>query len=119
MSAKKQILIAVATFLIGSVAVANAAPKVPTTVADHLALAKQYREKAGAAKKEAAEHREMADNARRSSPNAHKEQGQGDPVVKRMEKHCAAIAAKADALATEQDKAADYHELRAKELQGK
>src|SRR3982751_6899170 len=92
MSGKKQILLAVAVFLMGSVGVASAEPKVPATVADHLALAKQYREKAQAAKKEAAEHREMADQARRASPNAHKEQGQGDPSVKKMEKHCAAIA---------------------------
>jgi hypothetical protein len=119
MSGKKSILLAIAAFMIGSVAVANADPKVPTTVEDHLALAKQYRDKAEAAKKEAAEHREMAEKAKRASLNAHKEQGQGDPSVQKMEKHCAAIAARASALAAAEEKAADYHELRAKELQGK
>jgi hypothetical protein len=36
-----------------------------------------------------------------------------------MEKHCAALAAAADKLAIENEKAADFHNLRAKELQGK
>src|SRR4051794_22604778 len=119
MSGKKSMLLAIAAFTIGSVAVANADPKVPTTVEDHLALAKQYRGKAEVAKKEAAEHREMAEKAKRASLNAHKDQGQGDPSVQKMEKHCAAIAARATALAAAEEKAADYHELRAKELQGK
>lgn len=119
MSGKKHIILVIAAFMMGSVAVAGADPKVPTTVVDHMALAKQYREKADAAKKEAAEHREMAQKAHNASPNAHKDQGQGDPSVKKMEKHCAAIAARATALAAAEEKAADYHELRAKELQGK
>jgi hypothetical protein len=118
MSGKKHIIL-IAAFLMGAVATATAEPKVPSTVEDHLALAKQYREKAQVAKKDATEHREMAEQAHKASLNAHKDQGQGDPSVKKMEKHCAAIAAKSDALATAQEKAADYHELRAKELQGK
>ena len=34
-------------------------------------------------------------------------------------KHCMAIVAAADKLAAEAQKAADFHEMRAKELQGK
>jgi len=96
-----------------------AAPKVPATPEDHFALAKQYQEKAAVYRKEAADHREMAETYRKSTINAHEAHGQKNPSVAKMEKHCKAIATKADALATENDKAADYHTLRGKELQGK
>jgi hypothetical protein len=36
-----------------------------------------------------------------------------------MVKHCMAIAGAADKLAAQAQKAADFHEMRAKELQGK
>jgi hypothetical protein len=36
-----------------------------------------------------------------------------------MEKHCHALAADLDKLAADSQKAADYHMLRAKELEGK
>lgn len=105
--------------IVGFGATALAAPKVPATPEEHFALSKQYRDKAGAYKKEATEHREMAAAYKKSAINAHEKQGQKDPFVAKMEKHCTAIAAKADALATENQKAADYHDLRGKELQGK
>jgi len=99
--------------------VAFAAPKVPTTAEDHIALAKQYQDKAATYRKEAQDHRDMAAAARDKALNAHKEHGQKDPSVVKMEKHCAALAAAADKLAIENEKAADFHNLRAKELQGK
>lgn len=105
---------------IGLSPIAFAAPKVPSTPAEHSALAKQYRDKAATYKKEAAEHREMAAEYKKSRlGGAHEAQGQKDPKVVEMEKHCAAIATKADALAVENEKAADFHDLRAKELKGK
>jgi hypothetical protein len=99
--------------------VAFAAPKIPVTPEDHFALAKQYQEKAAAYRKEAQEHRDMAAAARDSALNVHKVHGQKDPSVAKMEKHCAALAAAADKLATENEKAAEFHTLRGKELQGK
>ena len=36
-----------------------------------------------------------------------------------MEKHCLAIAADADKMAADAEKAAEFHTLRAKEVQGK
>jgi ribosomal protein L44E len=95
------------------------APKVPQTVADHMALAKSYQEKAAANRKEAKEHREMAEAARQSAANAQAKRGQPNPQIQKMEKHCDAIATAAEKLAIENEKAADYHTLRAKELQGK
>ena len=93
--------------------------KVPTTAEEHFAMAKQYQEQAAAHRKEAQDHRDMAEAYKRSAVDAHKGMGQRNPWVVKMEKHCAAIAAAADKLATEDEKAADFHNLRGKELQGK
>lgn len=96
------------------------APKIPTTIADHEALAKQYRDQAAQNKKVADDHRGMADAAKKSTLSSHAAaHGQKHPGTEKMVKHCAAIAAAADKLATEAQKAADFHEMRAKELQGK
>jgi|tagenome__1003787_1003787.scaffolds.fasta_scaffold17053667_1 hypothetical protein len=113
----RRIVLALALF--GASSLAIAAPAVPTTAQDHFALAKQYQEKAAVYRKEAQEHRDMATAAREASLNAHKAHGQKDASVAKMEKHCAAISAAADKLAAENDKAAEFHTLRGKELQGK
>lgn len=102
----------------GAVAYAQAA-KIPTTPEEHFALAKKYQDQANAARKQAAEHRAMAEAARNSTANAHSKHGQNDPRVAKMEKHCAALTTAADKLAEENQKAADFHSLRGKELQGK
>lgn len=96
------------------------APKIPTTVAEHEALAKQYMAIVAQNKKVAEEHRAMAEAAKQSTKNAHASaHGQKDPTAEKMVKHCTAIVAAADKLAAEAQKAADFHEMRAKELQGK
>jgi hypothetical protein len=92
--------------------------KVPQTAADHLALAKSYQEKAVAYKKEVAEHKAMADAYKKSAAPGTKSTGE-NPWAKKMEEHCRAIAADAEKLAADAEKAAEYHTLRAKELQGK
>ena len=95
-------------------------PKIPTTVAEHEALAKQYMDIVAQNKKVADEHRAMAEAAKQSTKNAHAAaHGQKDPTAEKMVKHCTAIVAAADKLAAEAQKAADFHEMRAKELQGK
>lgn len=96
------------------------APKIPTTVAEHEALAKQYQDIVAQNKKIADEHRAMADAAKQSTKSSHAAaHGQKDPTTEKMVKHCMAIAAAADKLAAEAQKAADFHGMRAKELQGK
>ena len=97
---------------------AHAETKVPETQAEHLTLAKSYQEKAATYRKEAAEHRAMADAYKKSVPGATKGGGE-NPWAKKMEAHCRAIATDAEKLATDADKAAEFHTLRAKELQGK
>lgn len=105
--------------LVASTSIADA-PKIPTTVAEHEALAKQYREQVAQNKKVADDHRAMAEAAKKTTLSSHAAaHGQKNPQVAKMEKHCAAISAAADKLAAEAQKAADYHDMRAKELQGK
>ena len=89
----------------------------PSTPEEHFARAREYRAKADAYRKEAQDHREMAAAYRKNAVES-KGSGRRNPFVVKMEKHCAAIAAKADALAAENQRAADFHDLRGKELQG-
>jgi hypothetical protein len=92
-------------------------PKVPTTAAEHEALAKQYRDQAAEYKKVADEHREMA----AAYGRAHRptKGSASNPWAAKMQKHCDTLAKDADKLAADSTKAADYHEMRGKELQGK
>ena len=92
--------------------------QVPTTVEDHLALAKTYQEKAATYRKEAAYHREMFEAYKAKVPTAGKAPGPNPWVVK-MQKHCQTLAKDADKLASDAEKAAEYHTFRARELQGK
>ena len=94
--------------------------KVPTTTEDHFALAKQYQDQAAAQRKVAQEHRDMAAAYKKSTLSSHAAaHGQKDPGIEKAVKHCDAIASAAEKLATEDEKAADFHTLRGKELQGK
>ncbi|MEO8215187.1 MAG: hypothetical protein ABI560_18455 [Myxococcales bacterium] len=112
--------LAFAAFVLTATVSMAEVPKIPTTVAEHEALAKQYSDQAAQNKKVADDHRAMAEAAKKSTLDSHAAaHGQRDPNVVKMEKHCAAIAAAADKLATAAQKAADFHEMRAKELQGK
>jgi single-stranded DNA-specific DHH superfamily exonuclease len=91
--------------------------KVPETAADHEELAKKYREEATQHRKMAEEHRNMAEAYAKSHPDP---KGRGkNPWTVKMQKHCQVIAKGADKLATDAEKAADFHTLRSKELQGK
>lgn len=91
--------------------------KVPVTVADHMALAKQYADKAAAYTAEADSHREMAEAYKKSVATTPK--APANPWAVKMERHCRALAKDADKLAADAQKAADFHTLRAKELEGK
>jgi hypothetical protein len=93
-------------------------PKVPQTPEDHITLAKGYQDKAAGYRKEVEEHQKMAAAYKKSAANAQEARGQKNPFVVKMEKHCAAIAKAAEKLAVDNEKAADYHTLRAKELKG-
>jgi hypothetical protein len=110
----------IAVTLLTSGSFAQAAPKVPSTVEEHVALAKQYQEKAATYRAEAKAHRDMAASYKKSALNAHSvAQGEKNPALEKAVAHCDAIASAAEKLASENEKASDYHNLRAKELQGK
>lgn len=85
--------------------------KLPETAADHAAMAQDYADRAAAWHKEAAYHREMAAAYKKSKP------GSKDAVT--MEKHCNQIAQEADKLGGEAEVMANYHRMRAKEMEGK
>jgi predicted O-linked N-acetylglucosamine transferase (SPINDLY family) len=91
--------------------------KVPESVADHMALAKQYTEKAASYKAEAEHHRKMAAAYKASVATTPK--APPNPWAVKMEKHCMALVKDAEKLAADAQKAAEFHTLRAKELEGK
>ena len=93
--------------------------KIPQTTAEHEAMAKQYKDQAAQYKKVADDHRAMAEAYKKTIAMPVSKGGQKNPWLAKMEKHCAALAKDADKLAADAEKAADYHSMRAKELQGK
>jgi hypothetical protein len=112
-------LMVLAIVVLGS-ATARAESKVPETAAEHLALAKHYQEKATEYRAEAQTHKDMAAAYKKAALSSHAvAQGGSDPKLTKAIAHCNAIAATAEKLASENQKAADYHTLRAKEMEGK
>jgi hypothetical protein len=93
--------------------------KIPQTTAEHEAMAKQYKDQAAQYKKVADDHRAMAEAYKKTIAMPVSKGGQKNPWLAKMEKHCATLAKDADKLAADAEKAADYHAMRAKELQGK
>jgi hypothetical protein len=91
--------------------------KVPQTAADHEALAKTYESKAADYEKEAQFHRDMLADFKKTRPETNKTGKRGD--VAKMEQHCTTLIKDAEKLATDTKKSAEYHHLRAKELEGK
>jgi hypothetical protein len=90
--------------------------KVPETAADHEAMAKSYKEKADGYRKDAEWHKQMLESYKKTHMEG---KSMRNPFNVKMEKHCAAMAKDAEKLAADADKAAEYHTLRAKEMQGK
>jgi len=90
--------------------------KIPQTVAEHEALSKSYKEQAVQYRKSETEHKQMAVHTK-EHPDF--KGGTKNPWAEKMTKHCEALAKDFEKLAIDAEKAADYHLLRAKELQGK
>ena len=61
----------------------------------------------------------MAEAYKKSSATPVDKAQKKNPWLEKMEKHCQTLASDAEKVAADADKAADYHTLRAKELQGK
>lgn len=90
--------------------------KVPVTAEDHLALAKMYQDEATEYRKEAQHHQQMFEAYKNSVASSPKSPAPAS--VKKMQQHCQTLAKDAETLAADAEKAAEYHTLRAKELQG-
>lgn len=91
--------------------------KAAETAADHASLAKKYRDEAAQYRKTAEEHKQMAEMYSKAHPDG--KGGGRNPWNAKMHKHCEMLAKDADKLAADADKAAEFHELRAKEIEGK
>jgi hypothetical protein len=119
MGTTKNLLVAtaLATLLITSGGARAEEAKAPETTSDHEALAKTYQDKAASYRKEVEWHKAMADAYAKKYPTS--KGGIKDSRSVKMQKHCQQMAKTAEKLASEAEKAADFHNLRAKELQGK
>jgi hypothetical protein len=94
----------------------TAEAKLPQTAADHEAQAKAYRDQAAMFKQGAQTHRQMAAAYAKQHPDP---KGVTNPWNEKMSKHCEGLAKDFEKLAADADKAAEFHAMRAKELQGK
>lgn len=112
-------LFAFATFAVSATASLADEVKIPQTTAEHDAVAKQYKDQAAQYKKVADDHRAMAAAYKKTIAMPESKTGVKNPWLAKMEKHCAMLAKDADKLAADTEKAAEYHTLRGKELQGK
>lgn len=90
--------------------------KVPQTAAEHEARAKLYKDQAAQYRKQAEEHKQMAAAYAAKRPDL---KGVGkNPAAEKMSKHCMALVKDFEKLASDSEKMAGFHEMRAKELQG-
>ncbi len=90
--------------------------KAPHTPEEHFARAAEYERKAKEYRQEVALHRKMLDDELKAAPPL-KVSPEPASVVK-MRKHCEDFIQKAQALAQEADRFAEFHRMRAKEMQG-
>ena len=111
--------LAFAAFTVSAAAALADDVKLPQTAAEHEAMAKQYTDQAAQYKKVADDHKAMAEAYKKSVAMPEIKGGKKNPWVTKMEKHCEMLAKDAEKLAADATKAADYHTMRAKELQGK
>lgn len=90
--------------------------KIPQTAAEHEARAKTYQQQAEDYRKLAAEHKRMAAEYAKAHPPT--KAMPNAPWLSKMAKHCEMLVKDYEKLATDAEKAAEYHSMRAKELQG-
>jgi hypothetical protein len=91
--------------------------KLPETAAEHMAMSKEYLEKAATWRAEAAHHRQMAAAYRKAHPD--RKSGARSRAAQEMDRHCAAIVKDAEQLAADAEDFAKFHRFRAMELEGK
>lgn len=105
----------------GTAAGDEQAVAVPQTPDEHIARAKTYEEKAAAYRQEVATHRKMlADyDKAQGNPALESKTGKELPWVAKMRKHCESYIKEAERMAGEATRFAEFHRMRAAEMQGK
>lgn len=91
--------------------------KVPETAKDHHEMAEHYQKVAAQTREDIEMHKKMSadfEQAAVKSPKAGE-----NPYSKKMRLHCAKYIKASEGLAAEADASATFHNLRAKELEGK
>ncbi len=90
--------------------------KIAVTAEDHLAKAAEYAKRAASYHEEAARHRRMfADYAKTVATST---KAPENPWLRKMRDHCDRFIKDAESLASEAEKFANFHRMRAAELQG-
>ena len=92
--------------------------KAPQTAQEHRDRAEYYKKKAAEYRREAESHKKMLADYSKGVAKTPKDTGE-NPYIKKMRLHCEKFINAAENLAREADEMATYHEMRAKEMEGK
>ena len=92
---------------------------IPSTPEEHLAMAEEYKKKAASYRKEVTYHQKMLEDYKKAATQGPAGKVPENPWITKMRKHCEGYMKDAEALAVDADKFAEFHRLRAAELQGK
>ncbi|HEY9434989.1 MAG TPA: hypothetical protein VI260_26335 [Blastocatellia bacterium] len=92
--------------------------KAPQTTQEHRERAEYYKKKAAEYRADAASHKKMLADYSKGVAKNPKDTGE-NPYIKKMRLHCEKYISAAENLARESDEMAKFHELRAKEMEGK
>jgi hypothetical protein len=92
--------------------------KAPQTAQEHRDRAENYKKKAAEYRAEAESHKKMLADYSKGVAKTPKDRGE-NPYVKKMRLHCEKYINAAETLAREADEMARFHEMRAKEMEGK
>jgi hypothetical protein len=92
--------------------------KAPQTAQEHRERAEYYKKKADEYRVEVASHKKMLADYSKGVAKTPKDTGE-NPYVKKMRLHCEKYINAAENLAREADEMAKFHEMRAKEVEGK
>ena len=92
--------------------------KAPQSAQEHKDRAAEYEKKAAEYRKDIAAHRKMLTDYSKTVAQAPKTTIE-NAYIRKMRLHCEKYIKAAEALATEAEEMAKFHELRAKELEGK
>ena len=90
----------------------------PQTAQEHRDRAGYYKKKAAEHRREVESHKKMLADYSKGVAKAPKDSGE-NPYIKKMRLHCEKFIGAAENLAREADEMAKYHEMRAKETEGK